>query len=530
MISMIRIRQVKIKVLEDNEDKWLEVISRKLRIKKSNIIKVVILKKSIDARDKNNIYFVYEFNVLVKNENEVLKKVKSEDISIYLEPKLEITKGVENLDSRIVIVGAGPAGLFASYLLSEYGYHPLIIEQGKMVEERIVDVEKFWKENILDLNSNVQFGEGGAGTFSDGKLNTLIKDKENLKQKVLEIFVTNKAPKEIMYLANPHIGTDNLRVVIKNMRENIIKMGGEFRFQTKLTNLIIEDKKLVGIEVNNKEIIKTKNLILAIGHSARDTFQMLLENKLEIIPKPFAVGVRVMHNASLINENQYGKFSKYLTPASYKLTYTSNDKRGVYSFCMCPGGYVVNAASEKKRLVVNGMSNYKRDTKVSNSAIVVTVSSKDYGNDTLDGVKFQRELESLAYNLGHGKIPIQLLKDFKSNQKSTSLGKIIPVTKGEYELANLRSILPSFIVNSILEAIIDFDKKIPGFASDDTILAGVETRTSSPIRIVRDMNFQSNIKGIYPCGEGAGYAGGITSSAIDGLKIAKYLISKYQNN
>ena len=523
---MLKVRQVKISLDKDNEITWLTKLSQVLKVNQSEILSYQISKKSIDARDKENIYFVYEFLASVKDEKKVLR-LKNKDIILDKEEEFKIQSGNQKLDSRIIIVGSGPAGLFAGYLLAEYGYKPLIIERGVKVEERILDVEKFWKTGILNLESNVQFGEGGAGTFSDGKLNTLIKDKDNLKKKVLEIFCANGAPKEIMYLQNPHIGTDNLRIVIKNIRENILKMGGEIRYQTKLTNLIIENQELMGVEVNNKERIACKSLILAIGHSARDTFRMLIKNNLEIVSKPFAVGVRVMHQASLINENQYGKFKDILPPASYKLTYNTKNGRGVYSFCMCPGGYVIDSSSEKERLVVNGMSNYKRDTNTSNSAIIVTVNASDFGNDVESGIKFQRELEEKAYKLADGKIPIQLWQDFLANKKSTKLGRVEAITKGDYEFANLREILPSFIVESLIEAMPNFAKKIAGFNNPDVILAGVETRTSSPIRIIRDINFESNIKGIYPCGEGAGYAGGITSSAIDGMKIAKYLIEKY---
>lgn len=525
---MLKVRQIKISPIEDSLAKRIETLSQILKIKPSDILKIEISKKSIDARDKENIYFVYEFNLQVNDEEKVLKKVKSKDIFSYQEEFFKITRGNNKLKSRIIIVGSGPAGLFAGYLLAQYGYKPLIIERGKKIEERIVDVEKYWKDGTLNLESNVQFGEGGAGTFSDGKLNTLIKDKDKLKKKVLEIFVENGAPEEILYLQNPHIGTDLLRIVIKNMRENIFKMGGAIRYQTKLTNLMVENNSLVGIEVNYQEKILCQHLILAIGHSARDTIDMLLQNKLEMTSKPFAVGVRVMHQADMINENQYGKFKDILGSASYKLTYTTKKGRGVYSFCMCPGGYVVASASEKYRLVINGMSNYKRDTITSNSAIVVTVSQSDFGDGILDGVKFQRDLEAKAYKLGNGNIPLQLWKDFLANRKSTELGSIKPITKGKYVLANLREMLPPFIIEALLEAMPNFAKKIKGFANSDVILAGIETRTSSPIKIMRNASFEANIKGIYPSGEGAGYAGGITSSAIDGLKIAKFLIEKYR--
>ncbi len=527
---MIKIRQVKILVTEDSEEKHYLKISKLLHIKKEDILKIEIKKKSIDARDKE-IYFIYEFDVLVKNENPVLKENKSKDILLSSDTKFVCKKsGEKELKDRIIIVGMGPSGLFAAYLLACKGYKPLIIERGKKVSERIKDVEYFWKTGILNEESNVAFGEGGAGTFSDGKLNTLIKDKRQIGKYVFDILHENGANKEILYIQNPHIGTDNLRNILKNMREKILAMGAEIRYETKLTNIIVKNKQLEKIEVNNNELIPCSNLILAIGHSARDTLEMLLNHEVTMVSKPFAVGIRVMHSQDMINRNQYHKYADLLPNASYKLTYTTKEKRGVYSFCMCPGGYVVNSSCEKNHLVINGMSNYKRDTATANSAIVVTVNSKDYGEGVLAGVEFQRELEHKAYLLSNGKIPLQLWKDFKENKKSTKLGNIKAITKGDYELANLREFLPEFLVKSLLETMPEFDKKIPGFAANDTILAAIESRTSSGIKILRDENFEANIKGIFPTGEGAGYAGGITTSAIDGIKVAEEIISRYKKN
>ncbi len=528
---MIKIRQVKIPIEKDSQQELRKKIIKLLHINSTELIDLNIRKKSIDARDKKQIYYIYELSVSLQNEDSVLNRIHSKDI-LKEEPEDYIypSKGIEKLKTRIVIVGSGPAGLFCGYLLSEMGYKPLIIERGKKAEERIKDVEEFWESGILNTESNVQFGEGGAGTFSDGKLNTLVKDKRHLGKKVFEIFVKFGAPKEILYLQKPHIGTDILRNVIKNMRTAIINMGGEFRYSTKLTNLIIKDGILNSIEVNNQEIIPCNNLVLAIGHSARDTIEMLKNENLNIVPKPFAIGIRVMHSQEMINKSQYKDSYKLLPPASYKLTYTTKQKRGVYSFCMCPGGYVVNASSEEKRLAINGMSNYKRDSQDANSAIIVTVSPEDFGYNIMDGINFQRNLEEKAYNLCQGKIPLQLLKDFKENKKSTTYKSIVPITKGNYEFTNLREILPEFISNSLIEAFENFGRKIKGFDSDDTLLAAVESRSSSPVKIVRDEHFESNIKGIYPCGEGAGYAGGITTSAIDGIKVAEALIQKYSNN
>lgn len=509
---MIKIRQIKISINEDTEENIRKKVC--LKLKRNDILDIKINKKSIDARDKKNIYFVYEVLVSLKNE----KSVKfSKDILKYEEEKYVFKKGK---NKKVVIVGMGPAGLFAGYMLSSLGNKVLIIERGECLEERIKTVYEFFETGKLNVNSNVQFGEGGAGTFSDGKLNTLVKDKDFLMKKVFEILVENGAPKEILYLNKPHIGTDKLIDVVKNMRKKIISWGGEIRYNSCLTDIIVNSSKLEKIVINNNEIIETENLLLAIGHSARDTFEML-SKKIVMSPKPFAVGIRISHKQSMINENQYGKAT--LPPASYKLTYNSNG-RGVYSFCMCPGGYVVNASSEKNGLAINGMSNYKRDSENANSAIVVTVSPSDYGYEILDGISFQRKLEKKAFEIGNGKIPIQLYKDFKDNKKSTSLGKIKPVFKGDYEFANLNEIFPDYISNSLKEAIDYFDTKIKGFADGDVIIAGVESRTSSPLRIERDENFESSIKGIFPAGEGAGYAGGIVTSAMDGIKVAEAIL------
>lgn len=526
---MIRIRQIKIPVLEDSSEILLSKISSLLKVNEADIISYFIRKKSIDARDKNDIYYVYEVDIDILSEKQILKKNKSKDI--FISPKEEYyfkVTGTKELKERPIIVGSGPAGLFCAYLLAESGYKPLIIEQGEMIEERIKSVEKFFEDNILNPTSNIQFGEGGAGTFSDGKLNTLVKDKAYRGKKVFEIFVENGAPEEIMYLSHPHIGTDILRKVIVNIRNKIISMGGEFLFGTKLTDILIDNNHITGIIVNDYEQIPCNILVLAIGHSARDTFYMLHDKEINMKSKNFAVGLRIEHPKEMINESQYGKFANILPTASYKLTHKSSTGHGVYSFCMCPGGYVVNASSEEKRLVVNGMSNYKRDARNSNSAIVVTVTNKDFGEELFSGLEFQRKIEEKAYELGNGLIPIQLFGDFKSKRKSTKLGEVIPNTMGDYQLSSLHNIYSKEITNSIEEGILFFDKKIKGFARKDAILLGVETRTSSPIMIERDENLESNIKGIYPCGEGAGYAGGITTAAMDGIKVAEEIAKKYQ--
>ena len=525
---MIRLRQLKIEVNKDSYTELENKICRKLKIEKNSIKELNIVKKSIDARKKENIYYVYEVDLDLDNEKEVLLKNSKLDIAIVENIKYEIkATGKEKMREKLIIVGSGPAGIFCAYILAQLGYKPLIIERGEKIEKRIETVNKFFETGILNENSNIQFGEGGAGTFSDGKLNTMTKDKIGRGKKVFDIFVENGAPEEIKYLSKPHIGTDMLRKVIKNMRKRIISWGGEFRYNTKLTDLIIKNDKLVKIEVNSEELINCSNLVLAIGHSARDTFRMLDKNNIKMNSKPFAVGIRIMHPAKMINESQYG--TKYnLDPASYKLTYNTKDKRGVYSFCMCPGGYVVNASSENNKLVVNGMSNYKRDSLNSNSAIVVTINEKDYGTSLFSGMDFQEQLEKKAYEIGNGKIPLQLYKDYKDNKLSKDFMEVKPVVKGQYTFANINDIFPDYINDSLKEGIDYFGNKIKGFSRDDAIVAGVESRTSSPIRIERDIDFNSSIEGIYPIGEGAGYAGGITTSAIDGLKLAEIIATKYK--
>lgn len=521
---MIRVREIKISITDDFDSVIKKKISKKIGIKTSDILSIKINKRSIDARDKKNILFVYELDLEVLNEDVILKKNKN---VILVEDEEYKVPFVSSFDGdRPVVVGAGPAGLFCAYLLAENGYKPLIIERGEKVENRVISVDKFFSSGVLNPNSNVQFGEGGAGTFSDGKLNTLVKDKKFRMKKVFETFVLCGADSEILYVNNPHIGTDKLREVIINMRNKIIDMGGEFRYNSCLTDINIIDGCVSSIVVNNNENISCSKLVLAIGHSARDTFHLLNDKGFNMVNKPFAVGVRVQHKRSLIDKNQYGDFTDILGSASYKLTHQTKDGRGVYSFCMCPGGYVINSSSSDGYLVVNGMSNHLRNSDNSNSAIVVTVNSNDFGDSLFDGVKFQEKLEKKAYELGNGLIPIQLYKDFKDNKLSNSFLDILPVMKGNYTFSNLNDLFPSFISNSIISGIESFDKKIPGFASDGVILAGVESRTSSPIRIVRDENYMSNIVGIYPCGEGAGYAGGITTAAIDGLKVAEKILSR----
>ena len=527
---MLRVRQIKVEVENDSQESLLKATCKKLKVDRQDILELEIYKQSIDARNKSSIYFVYEVNVKVKNEEKILKRIKSADVFVAPDIEYKFNKtGTEKLKHRPVIVGAGPAGLFAAYILAENNYNPIIIERGQDVDNRIKSVKKFWDEGVLNPNSNVQFGEGGAGTFSDGKLNTLVKDENNRGRKVFETFVKCGAHKDILYSYKPHIGTDVLVEVVKNMRKDIERMGGTFLYNTCLTNIKVEENKLKAIEVNKSEIIECAALILAIGHSARDTFKMIYDLGLNMISKPFAVGVRVQHSQNDIDMAQFGeKYKDILSPATYKLTYRASNNRGVYSFCMCPGGYVVNASSEEGRLAINGMSYNKRDSKNANSAIVVTITSDDFGNEPLDGIEYQRKLEEKAYEIGKGKIPVQLLKDFNSNIVSKEFVDVEPIFRGDYEFANINEILPSDITKAIKEAFGDFGRKIKGFDKEDTILAAVESRTSSPVRIVRNESFESNICGIYPCGEGAGYAGGITSAAMDGIKVAEEIGRRYK--
>lgn len=524
---MIKIGQLSLEVRED-EKILKDMILSKLKINEKNLIGYEIVKKSIDAR-KGSAKYVYTVHVQVQDEKKVIKGIKNKNITL-VQPKKYKHRclGDIKLNERPVIVGLGPAGLFCGYMLALYGYAPLIIERGSMVDERMKKVSSFWQENTLDTNCNVSFGEGGAGTFSDGKLNTGVKDTFGRVKKVLETFVKFGAPSEILYLNKPHIGTDNLVEVVKNMRNEIIRLGGEVMFDSLVSDINIEDGKVVSIKVNDK-IIKTDVLVLAIGHSARDTFSMLKSKNIDMEKKAFAIGLRIEHEREMIDKAMYKEAHKILPAADYKVTHQTKEKRGVYSFCMCPGGYVVNASSEKEMLAINGMSNYKRDAKNSNSALIVTVKPEDfYDSDVLAGVNFQRKWESMAYKEGKGKVPVSLYGDFKNNKISSSFGKITPNIKGEYHFGNLNDCLPKYVSSSIKEGIEVFATKIQGFNDEEAILSGVETRTSSPVRIVRNDELESNIGGLYPCGEGAGYAGGITSAAIDGIKVFEAITKKYK--
>lgn len=536
---MIKINQLKLPVghsQKDLEDK----IRKTLRIPSKETFHYEVMRRSLDARKKPSLFYVYCIYVTIRQENSIVKKLHQPSVSLVTETGYRFSEmGHERLNRRPVIVGAGPCGLFAAWQLTLAGYAPLILERGKQVEDRSADVERFWKTGILQPDSNVQFGEGGAGTFSDGKLNTVVKDPSGRNRYVLETFVKFGAPSDILYDAKPHIGTDILAKVIKNMRDYLIKHGAEFRFQTCLKDIQIKENALHALVTEDDTVIPADVAILALGHSARDTFMMLHRHQLPMEAKNFAVGFRVEHPQQMIDDAMYGNGKRNalrLPAAPYKVTSNFPNGRGVYSFCMCPGGYVVNASSEEHRLAVNGMSYSDRGGSNANSAIIVSVTPEDFKadairhgvledadgkEDVLSGVRFQERLEERAWKLGNGKIPQQLFGDYCKNRPSVSYGAFESTTKGDSVLCNLRGLLPEELEESFIEGMHHFSRAIPEFDREDAILSGVESRTSSPVRIVRDESFQSNIRGIYPCGEGAGYAGGIMSAAMDGLKVAE---------
>lgn len=564
---MLRINQVKLKI-DHTQEELRKKAADMLRVPAGEIRSLTIVRQSIDARKKPEIYYSYTVDVEVPGEEKLLQKLKGRlqisraDTVKYHFPEL----GTEPMEHPPVIVGMGPAGLFCGYYLAVHGYCPVLLERGKRVEERQKDVESFWETGILNPASNVQFGEGGAGTFSDGKLNTLVKDKDGRNREVLETFVKFGAKESICYEAKPHIGTDALCRIVRNMRQEILALGGQVRFESQVTGIHIQEGRITGVVINGEEILPCEQLVLAIGHSARDTFQMLYDRQIPMEAKAFAVGLRVEHPQSMINESQYGKpetgemaFREAmperdrLGAASYKVTAKASNGRGVYSFCMCPGGYVVNASSEPGRTAVNGMSYSGRDGSNANSAIIVSVAPEDFGSGhPLAGVEFQRLLEKRAFELGGGRIPVQRYGAFKKAveavrvkgpdadsiseesvgvdlaEEDTMPGSALqPQCKGVFCWTDVSRILPRECNEAFVEGMASFGRQIRGFDREDAILLGVESRTSSPVRINRDETLQSEVRGLYPCGEGAGYAGGITSAAMDGLRVAEVIAERF---
>lgn len=528
---MIRLSQIKLSL---NEDKSAlnKKLAKTLRVPVQDIIKYRIYKESIDAR-KGQIKKVYTIDVALKNEEKLLSKNKNLKKAPDLEYK-NVKPGQAALNGRPVVVGFGPAGMFAALLLSEMGYKPIVVERGQDVDERTQAVNTFWESGKLSEESNVQFGEGGAGTFSDGKLTTRIKDLRC--RKVLEALVQAGAPEEILYKNKPHIGTDKLKPTVKNIRKAIEAKGGEIRFNTRLDDIVIENDRVVGLVLSNGQILTTNAIVLAIGHSSRDTFEMLKNRKVPMQAKPFAVGVRIEHPQDMIDQVQYSSEERPegLGAAEYKLTHQTESGRGVYTFCMCPGGLVVASSSEKNSLVVNGMSEYARDKQNANSALLVSVTPDDFpSEDPLSGVTFQRELERKAFEVAGAdyRAPIQRVDDFLKGSvtKVERLGDIHPSYTPGVVGVNMQEIFPDFIIEALREGILAMDKKLKGFARGDAVLTAVESRSSSPIRIHRnEESLESTVVGgLYPCGEGAGYAGGIMSSAVDGIKVAEQIIMKY---
>lgn len=528
----IRINNITLN-LDDSEEILEKKVCKKLKIDKNDINKLIIIKKSIDARKKHDIKFNYCLDVICDKEKKILSKIHDKDVKFEeIKERELITKGDIELESRPVVVGFGPAGIFAALTLAREGYKPVVYERGEDVDKRTETVDKFWKTGKLDTESNVQFGEGGAGTFSDGKLTTRIKDFRCTF--VLDELIKAGAPDEIKYESKAHVGTDLLKDVVKNIREEIKSLGGEVHFSSKVEKIEYEDGKLKYIVVNGEKR-PCQALVLAIGHSSRDTYEMLFREGVFMQPKAFAVGVRIEHPQNMIDESQYGRYAGHprLKAADYRLAYQSEKTgRGIYSFCMCPGGVVVAAASEENRLVSNGMSYHARDLENSNSALVVTVGPDDfYGDSPLKGMEFQRYYESLAYNLGGGgyKAPIQLVGDFMKDEVSKKLGCVTPSYKPGFEFRDLRECLPNYVVDSLKDGITKFDTRIKGYGMNDAVLTGIETRTSAPVRMSRNENLESiNTSGLYPCGEGAGFAGGIISAAVDGIKVAEKIIGKYK--
>ncbi|MEZ9838051.1 MULTISPECIES: NAD(P)/FAD-dependent oxidoreductase [unclassified Vibrio] len=527
---MIRLTEIKLP-LDHEESAIQDAIEAKLGINSDQVLSFNIFKRGYDARKKSKILLIYTLDVLVENEAELLEQFIS-DPHVKVTPDMEykfVAKAVENQTERPVVIGFGPCGLFAGLVLAQMGFNPIIVERGKEVRERTKDTFGFWRKRTLNTESNVQFGEGGAGTFSDGKLYSQVKDPKHYGRKVIEEFVAAGAPEEILYVSKPHIGTFKLVTMIEKMRASIIELGGEIRFSTRVDDVHMEDGQITGLTLSNGEEIKSRHVVLAVGHSARDTFEMLYDRGVYMEAKPFSVGFRIEHKQSMIDEARFGKNAgnPILGAADYKLVHHCKNGRTVYSFCMCPGGTVVAATSEEGRVVTNGMSQYSRAERNANSAIVVGIDpERDYPGDALAGIRLQRELESGAYVLGgeNYDAPAQKIGDFLKGRDPSAIGEVQPSFTPGIHLTDISKALPDFAIEAIREAIPAFEKKIKGFSTPDGLLTGVETRTSSPVCIKRGKDFQSiNLKGFFPAGEGAGYAGGILSAGIDGIKVAEAL-------
>lgn len=536
---MIRLSNIKIDIDDMPKDTSLDKkflmdkASKKLGISKNDIEEFSIYKQSIDARKKERIIFVYSVDMSVKNEEKILKRNKKDLVKISTNRYIDVKEGNLALKNRPVVVGAGPAGLFATLLLAQRGYRPILLERGKDVDNRSRDIEKFWCGKEFNPNSNVQFGEGGAGTFSDGKLTTRIKDELRC-QKVLSELVNFGADEEILYAQKPHIGTDILKVVIKNMRKELIFLGADVRFDSLVTKIELENSTVKSVRVNDDYDIQCSDVIFAIGHSARDTYEMLYKSGAYMEQKPFAMGVRIEHPQSLINSSQYGKYSdhKRLGAADYRLTAHTSEGRSVYTFCMCPGGEVIASASSEGYLVTNGMSEHKRDKQNANSGLLVNIDCDDFGSEEpLAGMRFQQKYEKLAFELGGRNYyaPIQKVGDFLEGRKTEIIGDVKPSYSPGVTPSNLENCMPDFVVKALKEGIHIMNTKLEGFSMPDAIMTGVETRSSAPVRIKRNKDTLSSISinNLYPCGEGAGYAGGIVSAAVDGIKCAEKIIEKY---
>ncbi|WP_286909926.1 NAD(P)/FAD-dependent oxidoreductase [Clostridium sp. UBA1652] len=528
----IRINNLSLNIEEDTS-LLKKKVARKLNIPLSDVPEIKIVKESIDARKKDLIKFNYCIDVEIENEMSIVNKLKDKDVKLEdMDYSDNLSIGDKKLKNRPVVIGMGPAGLFGALLLARNGYKPIIFERGEEVNKRSKTVELFWEKGILNKESNVQFGEGGAGTFSDGKLTTRIKDYRC--DYVLQALVKGGASEEILYKAKPHVGTDVLKKVVEKIRNEIIELGGEVHFNSLLKDIIIENGKVKAIKVN-EDIIPCERLILAIGHSSRDTYEMLHKIGVDMEQKPFAIGVRVEHPQELIDRNQYGKYAGHpkLKAAEYRLTHKGEKTgRGIYSFCMCPGGLVVATASEENRLVTNGMSYNSRSEENANSAIVVTVGPEDFETKSpLSGIEFQRKYEQLAYEAGGGDYiaPVQLVGDFLRGERSKLIGNVKPSYMPGYELTDMSKCLPRYVIDGLKEGLTAFDRKIKGFGDKDAVMTGIETRTSAPVRMKRNEKLESvSVEGLYPTGEGAGFAGGIVSAAVDGIKAAENIIKEFK--